>query len=168
MARYLLGRSGFRPLFVTTVAKARRAELRALKSEGLTNSALTMRSLGVVRLGRGPLTTTATRSWIKFCGDAIRVDRRLVLLRQRATTEGVTSEMNWRKVFHFVIGIACLSLAVWSAKLMAYNWWAAGGPPVPNAEAYAARGNAFALAAFALVALGVLILVRFFSRSHDS
>ena len=130
------------------------------------NSALTVRSLKVVRLGHGPLTTTATRSLIKFFGDATPADRQLALQCDRATTDGGTSEMKWSKFFQFVIGIACFALALWSAKLMAYNWWAAGGPPVKNAQEYAARGNAFAFAALVLGAAGVVFIVRFFRRTN--
>jgi hypothetical protein len=76
--------------------------------------------------------------------------------------------MKWSKVFQFAAGIGCFALALWSAKLMAYNWWAAGGPPVKNAEAYAARGNAFALAALVLIVASVVLIVRFFKRSNNT
>lgn len=83
-------------------------------------------------------------------------------------TDGGTSEMKWRKIFQFATGITCFALGLWSAKLMAYNWWAAGGPPVANAEAYEARGNVFALAALVLIVASVILMVRFFKRSNNA
>jgi hypothetical protein len=76
-----------------------------------------------------------------------------------------TFEMKMGKLLQLVFGVACLAFALWSVKLTAYNWWAAGGPPVKNAAEYAARGNAFAVATLVLLVAGVVLIVRVFRRS---
>jgi hypothetical protein len=46
--------------------------------------------------------------------------------------------------------------ALWFARLAAYNYWAAGGPPVSDPLAFQARGNAFGVVTVILL-IGALI-----------
>jgi len=60
--------------------------------------------------------------------------------------------------------------ALWAGNLTLYNWWAAGGPPTPNPQMYATRGNIFAVATLVLfgaaAALGVFNWKRDARRGH--
>lgn len=51
--------------------------------------------------------------------------------------------------------IVLLAVSLWTANLTLFNWWAAGGPPTPNAEHYAMRGNVFAGATLLLFGTAV-------------
>ena len=51
--------------------------------------------------------------------------------------------MLWR----WLADIALLLLSLWFGNLALANWWAAGGPPTPNPETYAFRGNIFIVVA---------------------
>jgi hypothetical protein len=44
--------------------------------------------------------------------------------------------------------------------LTCFNWWAAGGPPTPNPEVYAARGDTFFALALASFVVAVVALLR--------
>lgn len=59
-----------------------------------------------------------------------------------------------------MLAIVLLAVSVWTANLTLFNWWAAGGPPTPNPQQYATRGNIFAVATLLLfsaaVGIGVL------------
>ena len=50
-----------------------------------------------------------------------------------------------------VVGVL-LAVSLWTANLTLFNWWAAGGPPTPNPQEYAMRGNLFGLATLLLFA----------------
>jgi hypothetical protein len=59
----------------------------------------------------------------------------------------------------WVCAVILLAASVWTGNSTLFNWWAAGGPPVMNAQQFAARGNLFAVATLVLfggaVGLGV-------------
>jgi hypothetical protein len=58
-----------------------------------------------------------------------------------------------------------LLAAGWSFNLTLYNWWAAGGPPVPHPELYEHRGNVFCAATAVLFAGFVSVVVMNLRRS---
>jgi hypothetical protein len=45
----------------------------------------------------------------------------------------------------WLIVVVLLAVSLWTANLTLFNWWAAGGPPMPNPEQYVMRGNVFAV-----------------------
>ena len=57
------------------------------------------------------------------------------------------------------LAFVLLAVAIWTANLTLFNWWAAGGPRTPVPHEYAMRGNVFAVATLLLfgaaVGLGV-------------
>lgn len=59
-----------------------------------------------------------------------------------------------------MLAIVLLAVSLWTANLTLFNWWAAGGPPTPNPQQFAARANIFAVATLLLfsaaVGIGVL------------
>ncbi len=63
------------------------------------------------------------------------------------------STMRW------LVTIALVAVSMWTANLTLFNWWAAGGPPTPNSQQFAMRGNIYAVATLLLfgaaVGLGV-------------
>lgn len=63
-------------------------------------------------------------------------------------------------IWRWILSAILLLLTFWAGNLAMACWWAAGGPPNPNAEMYAFRGNIyFALACFFLVAFVILVVV---------
>jgi hypothetical protein len=62
------------------------------------------------------------------------------------------------QVWRWIAAGALLLAFFWFANLTLYNWWAAGGPPTPHPERYAARATAFlVVSGLLLIAIGVLI-----------
>lgn len=55
----------------------------------------------------------------------------------------------------WILAIILLTVSLWTANLTLYNWWAAGGPPTPNPQQYATRGNVFAVATLLLFSAAV-------------
>ena len=66
------------------------------------------------------------------------------------------------QVFRWLSAAMLVLVALYSFNLAAYHYWAAGGPPTPNPEWHAARGNRFFwISLFALgSAVGVVRLLR--------
>jgi hypothetical protein len=60
--------------------------------------------------------------------------------------EMIGTSLRWLLLITLLMGF------LWTANVAAYNWWAAGGPPVPNPELYARRALIFS------VVSGVLLL----------
>lgn len=55
----------------------------------------------------------------------------------------------------WLLAIVLLAVSLWTANLTLFNWWAAGGPPTPNPQQYATRGNVFAVATLLLFSAAV-------------
>ena len=59
----------------------------------------------------------------------------------------------------WLVIIVLVAVSIWTANLMLFNWWAAGGPPTLSPHQFAMRGNIFAVATLLLfggaVGLGV-------------
>ena len=62
--------------------------------------------------------------------------------------------MFWR----WLADIVLLLLSLWFGNLAVANWWAAGGPPNPNPESYAFRGN-ISLIIAVLCFIGFIVLL---------
>ena len=64
--------------------------------------------------------------------------------------------MFWR----WFLDIALLLIGLWCGNLALGYWWAAGGPPTHNPEAYATRGNVFfVLAVLCLIGFIALLIL---------
>lgn len=67
--------------------------------------------------------------------------------------------MRTGNAMRWALFVVLIVATCWAANLTLYNWWAAGGPPTPNPQQFAARGNIFAVATLLLfgaaVGLGV-------------
>jgi hypothetical protein len=63
------------------------------------------------------------------------------------------STVRWLAIF------GLLAVSVWTANLTLFNWWAAGGPPTPNPQQFATRGNVFAIATLLLFGAAVGLAV---------
>jgi hypothetical protein len=68
--------------------------------------------------------------------------------------------MTKRQIILWLSAVLFAALTLWSAKLAAFNWWAAGGPPSDTPENFVLRGNAFFAAAVCSLGLTVLFLWR--------
>ena len=55
------------------------------------------------------------------------------------------------------LAFVLLAVAIWTANLTLFNWWAAGGPPTPKPEQHAMRGNIFAVATLMLFGAAVVL-----------
>jgi hypothetical protein len=57
--------------------------------------------------------------------------------------------------------------ALWSTNLTLYNWWAAGGPPMPDSSRYAYRGDIFCAVSILLLVAGGFVTYSLLRRSKD-
>ena len=55
----------------------------------------------------------------------------------------------------WLVIIVLVGVSTWTANLTLFNWWAAGGPPTPNPQQFAMRGNIFAVATLLLIGAAV-------------
>ncbi|MCI0409637.1 MAG: hypothetical protein L0191_13925 [Acidobacteria bacterium] len=77
--------------------------------------------------------------------------------------------MRRRALWRWLLAGLLLAAACWSANLTAYNWWAAGGPPTPHPDLYAARGNRFFfVTCFLLLAAVLLVWINVRARRRRS
>lgn len=63
--------------------------------------------------------------------------------------------MFWR----WAITIIFLLASLWVGNLALFNWWAAGGPPTANPQAYAFRGNIFFVLACIFFVVFIILLI---------
>jgi len=61
-------------------------------------------------------------------------------------------------IWRWVLDIVLLLLGLWFGNLALAHWWAAGGPPNPNPEAHAFRGNIYGIVAVVCI-VGFLVLL---------
>ena len=88
--------------------------------------------------------TSASRSpRLRLSSSTSRVPRPLPVWLQVGVVAQVSSVI--KKALKLLIGLRLLVLTLWLPNLAAYNVWAAGGPPEPEAykKVYAERSNMF-------------------------
>ena len=59
----------------------------------------------------------------------------------------------------WIFAVVLLAVSIWTANLTLFNWWAAGGPPTPNPQQFATRGNIFAIATLLLFGAAIWLSV---------
>lgn len=53
------------------------------------------------------------------------------------------------------LALVLLAVSIRTANLTLFHWWSAGGPPTPNPEQYAMRGNVFGVVTLLLFGAAV-------------
>lgn len=76
---------------------------------------------------------------------------------RQSMIESTRDTMKYMFLWRWLLVALLWCAATWTANLMAFNWWAAAGPPTPTPEQYEHKGNLFFAATCVLFGAGVLI-----------
>jgi len=62
------------------------------------------------------------------------------------------------RTWHWLFGVVLLAVSLWAGNVAIFNWWAAGGPPTPQADLFRSRGNMFFVLAAGFFSAAVVLV----------